>query len=69
MNKKIHLGITPSDDIGGKFVQSIRQKENGTFDVSIQKGNKTNVVNISFEHAQRIGFINLQPLEEYFKNL
>ena len=40
---------------------------NGGIELVIQKGNECYTVNLSIEHAQSIGFINLDALKDYCK--
>ena len=69
MSNKVYLGFTPSYDLEGNLVQAIRQKENNTFDIVLQKSRKVQVINLTFEHSQEIGLINLQVLKKYFENI
>jgi hypothetical protein len=65
--EKIHLGIRPAHDLGGKVITRIHQSEFNTFLITIEKSQKLDVIRLDFETAIRIGFINPQALSNYFK--
>jgi hypothetical protein len=65
---KIHLGNdTPSYDAWGKLVSDITFNNRlQQISISLQKENKVQRFNMSYQSAVESGFINLEVLDYYF---
>jgi hypothetical protein len=65
---KVKYKIQPPDDNVTHTVTAINVDNfKNTVHVNIQKGTKVDSYEITMEHAQEIGFMNMQALDRYCK--